>query len=416
MKQKTLFTTFIIFFLNVGYVTADSHATYKEYQNMRFGFQVWYPEGLLIPQGESDNGDGQKFQSKNRAVSMLVYGGHSFEATVESKFREDTISITGGHSVRQVTYKHKGDNWYVVSGFSEEKVFYQKTIIVDGTIMTFYITYPSTKKKVWDPITATISKSFKNLKREVAFVERKSEDSLIEKSVNYKRLALVIGNSKYYYGGYLRNPANDARSIKIVLENLDFVVSKYEDINQKTMKRAIDEFGKKLKNYDIGLFFYAGHGVQVKGNNYLIPIDAKLENENDVEYDAVRADRVLAKMESAGTKTNIVILDACRDNPFESSWRRGAGGNGLAFMDAPSGSIIAYATSPRNTASDGNGINGLYTSAILEHIQTPNITIEQMFKRVRSTTMEWSDGKQIPWESTSLRGNFYFTVESMPFP
>ena len=224
-------------------------------------------------------------------------------------------------------------------------------------------------------------------------------------------MALVIGNSKYLYGGSLLNPVNDARAMKIALENLGFKVIKYENSNQRTLKKAMDEFGIKLKDYNVGLFFYAGHGVQVKGNNYLIPIDAKLENENDVEYDTVRADRVLAKMESAGSKTNIVILDACRDNPFERSWRRGAKGNGLAFMNAPSGSIIAYATSPGNTASDGTGSNGLYTSAILKHIQTPNITIEQMFKRVRSMILDRSDSKQVPWESTSLRGNFYFRKE-----
>jgi len=223
-----------------------------------------------------------------------------------------------------------------------------------------------------------------------------------------KRLALIIGNSNYTHVGSLKNPLNDARSMKINLENLGFTVIKYEDSIQKTMKIAIDEFGRKLKNYDVGLFFFAGHGVQVKGNNYLIPVDAKLENENDAEYGCVRADRVLAKMEAASSRTNIVILDACRDNPFERSWRRGTKGNGLAFMNAPSGSIIAYATSPGNTAFDGNGTNGLYTSAILKHIQTPNVTIEKMFKLVRSTIMDWSGGKQVPWESTSLRGDFYF--------
>ena len=174
------------------------------------------------------------------------------------------------------------------------------------------------------------------------------------------------------------------------------------------MKRAMDEFGQKLKKYDIGLFFYAGHGLQVNGSNYLIPIDAKLENENDVEYDCVRAGRILAKMESAGSSTNIVILDACRDNPFERGWRRGTQGNGLAFMNAPSGSLIAYATSPGSTAADGTGRNGLYTSALLEHIITPNITIEDVFKRVRTTVRLQSASKQIPWESTSLEGNFYF--------
>jgi len=223
-----------------------------------------------------------------------------------------------------------------------------------------------------------------------------------------RRLALVIGNSNYSYGGNLLNPINDAVSMKTILKSLSFNVIKYENCSQRLMKRAMDEFGNKLKNFDVGLFFYAGHGVQVKGSNFLIPIDAKLENENDVEYDCVRADRILAKMESAGTKANIVILDACRDNPFERSWQRGTKGKGLAFMNAPSGSLIAYATSPGSTASDGSGVNGLYTSSLLEHIGTPNITIEDVFKRVRATVLKRSGNKQTPWESTSLTGYFYF--------
>ena len=223
-----------------------------------------------------------------------------------------------------------------------------------------------------------------------------------------KRMALVIGNADYVSGGSLDNPANDARSMESALKNLGFEVVKYENADQRNMRRAIDLFGAKLKGYDTALFFYAGHGVQVKGSNYLIPVNANLKSENDVEYDCVDAGRVLAKMEDAGTRTNIVILDACRDNPFERSWRRGARGAGLAFMNAPSGSLIAYATSPGKTASDGTGSNGLYTSSLLEHIFTPNIKIEEVFKRVRSSVMRKTGKEQTPWESTSLTGDFYF--------
>ena len=223
-----------------------------------------------------------------------------------------------------------------------------------------------------------------------------------------KRLALLIGNSNYQFSGKLPNPINDVRAIKIVLEQLGFAVLKYEDCSQTTMKRAIDKFGRQLKTKDVGLFFYAGHGVQVDGYNYLLPINAKLENENDAEYSCVRAGRILAKMESAGSRTNIVILDACRANPFERAWRRGEKGSGLAFMNAPSGSLIAYSTAPGRTALDGRGKNSPYTRALLQHINKPNITVLQMFQRVRSTVMRQSDKKQIPWESTSLRGDFYF--------
>jgi len=224
-----------------------------------------------------------------------------------------------------------------------------------------------------------------------------------------KRLALVIGNGEYEYGGELTNPVNDANSMEQVLQAVGFDVIKYENLDQKMMRQAIDNFGSLLKNYDVGLFFYAGHGVQAKSFNYLIPVDATLVSEEDVEYNCVRADRVLGKMEAVANKTNIVILDACRNNPFERSWTRSPTGKGLAFMNAPTGSLIAYATSPGNTASDGSGSNGLYTSALLTYIIEPNITVIEMFQRVRTLVRLNSDGDQIPWESTSLEGNFYFT-------
>ena len=224
-----------------------------------------------------------------------------------------------------------------------------------------------------------------------------------------RRLALVIGNADYTNGGSLQNPINDVRAMETTLKDLGFTVLKYENCSQSTIKRAIDNFGQQLADYDVGLFFYAGHGIQVRGNNYLIPVDAQLTSENDVEYDCVRADRVLAKMESAGSKTNIAVLDACRDNPFERSWSRGTQGNGLAFMNAPRGSLIAYATAPGQTASDGKGgKHGLYTAALLENITLPGLTIEQVFKRVRAKVAQQSEGKQTPWESTSLTGDFYF--------
>ncbi|MFT5914669.1 MAG: hypothetical protein ACJAWV_003265 [Flammeovirgaceae bacterium] len=223
-----------------------------------------------------------------------------------------------------------------------------------------------------------------------------------------KRLALVIGNGTYSNAGTLKNPTNDARSMKIALEKLGFKVLKYENCSQTTMKKAIDDFGRQLVGYDVGLFFYAGHGLQVDGSNYLVPTDAVIQNEDEVEYDCVRADRIMAKMEGAETKTNLVVLDACRNNPFERSWNRSGGGKGLAFMNAPVGSLIAYATSPGNTASDGSGSNGLYTESLLSELDKPNVNIMEMFQKVRGKVIEKSGGSQVPWESTSLRGNFYF--------
>ncbi len=333
----------------------------------------------------------------------VIYGGFS---------KDKLKPILNG---AKTPYRDMGSGWsdfYYQArkeGYHDSEIYFQKDIYGDIHVH-FELTPISGKTK---PAAAESGPAANNRPSLAATPQKQSvqpveENAPASSRSSEKRLALIIGNADYLHGGRLANPVHDARSMAAVLQELGFTVQRFENCDQKTMKRAIDEFGSSLKRYTVGVFFYAGHGVQVKGNNYLLPVDAKLESENDVEYDAVRADRVLAKMESAGTATNIVVLDACRDNPFERSWRRSARGNGLAFMNAPSGSIIAYATAPGETASDGDGRNGLYTSAILEHIRTPGITIETMFKRVRSTIMEKSGKRQIPWESTSLRGEFYF--------
>ncbi|MEO1054444.1 MAG: caspase family protein [Bacteroidota bacterium] len=246
--------------------------------------------------------------------------------------------------------------------------------------------------------------------------ETNSEQDLSNVSVkvpkNEKRIALVIGNADYRNGGELKNPLNDARAMAKTLRQLGFEVMTAENTSQADMKKAIDQFGRRMEGYDIGLFYYAGHGIQSKGKNYMIPIEADLQNEQQVEYDCIAADRVLAFMDHAGSRVNIIILDACRNNPFERSWSRSGSGNGLAFMNAPTGSIIAYATSPGNTASDGDGQNGLYTEALLKHMKSPGLTIEQVFKKVRGEVEQRSGSQQTPWESTSLKGDFYFNPDN----
>jgi hypothetical protein len=223
-----------------------------------------------------------------------------------------------------------------------------------------------------------------------------------------KKLALVVGCSDYEFAGLLANPLNDANAMKQKLEELEFDVMHVENPNLKQMKISIDDFGTELEKYDVGLFYFAGHGVQVKGLNYLIPVDANLKNERTVEYDCVRVDRVLSHLEGAKTSVNLLILDACRNNPFERSWGRDLSQRGLAVMEAPKGSLIAYSTSPGKTASDGEGSNGLYTGVLVSEIKAVNVTITQLFQRVRKSVMERSKDEQIPWESTSLTADFYF--------
>lgn len=224
-----------------------------------------------------------------------------------------------------------------------------------------------------------------------------------------KRLALVIGNSNYKTANVLKNPLNDARSMSHMLESQGFTVILKEDVSTRDLKMAIDQFGRRLKeeSFNVGLFYYAGHGIQVKGSNYLVPVDADIQDEAQVEYDCVQADRVLSYMEIAGTEVNVIILDACRNNPFKRSWSRSTDSGGLAFMNAPSGTLIAYATAPGHTAADGTGQNGLYTEALLEEMQNPDLSILQVFQRVRAKVSEKSSKGQIPWESTSLTGDFY---------
>jgi len=238
---------------------------------------------------------------------------------------------------------------------------------------------------------------------------------LIATHAQQRRLALVIGNGNYSFS-VLRNPENDAKSMSNVLTSIGFEVLEYENLNRIEMTRAIDEFGNKLKDYDLGLFFYAGHGLQADGFNYMVPVDAVIQTETDIEYYCVRADRVISRMDDAGNKLNVIILDACRDNPFERSWTRSSRGRGLATMNAPVGTLIGFATSPGKTASDGFLSNGLYTAGILNYITEPGITAVQMFQKVTSYVNEQSYGTQLPWISSSLTGDIYFVKDEADVP
>lgn len=233
----------------------------------------------------------------------------------------------------------------------------------------------------------------------------------LETPQSEQRVALVIGNSAYETAP-LKNSVNDAQDIAQALRELSFEVIYRENLDQNSMKRAIRTFGEKIRQGGVGLFYFAGHGVQVKGENYLVPIGAKVESEEEVEYEGVNAGFILAQMESARNSTNIVILDACRNNPFARSFRSES--RGLAVMDAPSGTLIAYATAPGSVASDGNARNGIYTQELLRFMRTPNLGIEEVFKKVRISVRNLTQGRQTPWEASSLVGDFYFLKGSQP--
>lgn len=234
-------------------------------------------------------------------------------------------------------------------------------------------------------------------------------------------LALIVGNSEYEQTqNNLKNPINDAKDFADKLKNLGYIVTCLTNVNQQDLDQAIADFGKELNKYDIGIFYFAGHGMQIDGTNYLTAHNTNFDSEIAAQYSSITVNKILAYMEKAKNETNIVILDACRDNPFERSWNRSIANQGLAPMYAPKGTLIAYATSPGEKASDGIGTNGLYTSALLNHIDEKNLTIEEFFKRVRNTVYSFSNGKQTSWEHTSLTGKFIFNsgqlIQSVDLP
>lgn len=235
---------------------------------------------------------------------------------------------------------------------------------------------------------------------------------------NQKRVALVIGNSAYKNVNRLPNAANDATLMSSVLQGLGFETMVYTDIERDQMKEAVYDFGDKLRETKaVGLFFYAGHGIQVDGVNYLVPISAKLARREEVEDVCFSIDKVLGQLAYAENDLNIIILDACRDDPFAATSRAIKGDGGLAQINAPKGTFIAYSTAPGKTAADGTGTNGLYTEQLAKAMKTPGKKIEDVFKQVRNEVFrisheEVANGKmaeeQIPWENSSVFGDFYF--------
>lgn len=224
------------------------------------------------------------------------------------------------------------------------------------------------------------------------------------------RVALVIGNGGYGDAiGRLANPTHDAELVAQSLTEVGFSVTTLLDGDQKAMKRAISDFGKKLVEAGpeaTGLFYYAGHGVQIGGTNYLIPLDAKIDSEADADMEAIDADWILKQMEYAGNRVNVVILDACRNNPLTRGLRSAT--NGLARMDAPKGSFIAYSTAPGEVAQDGSNGNSPYAAALAKAIAGKATPIEEMFRNVRVDVMAATRESQVPWDSSSLTGAFYF--------
>jgi tetratricopeptide (TPR) repeat protein len=226
-----------------------------------------------------------------------------------------------------------------------------------------------------------------------------------------KRVALVVGNSQYENIGRLDNPVNDAKLISAALKEAGFELvgdGPQLDLDKAELERAVQDFGNRLQGADVALFYYAGHGVQVRGANYLVPVNANPTKETDVDFQMLDANLVLRQMEGAGTRLNLVMLDACRNNPFAGRGLRATNG-GLAQMQAPEGTLISFATEPGTVAQDGSDGNSPYTKALAEIVRTPGLGIFDSFNQVGLKVKQSTGGAQRPWLSSSpIEGAFYF--------
>jgi uncharacterized caspase-like protein len=230
-----------------------------------------------------------------------------------------------------------------------------------------------------------------------------------------KRVALVVGNSSYKEVGKLANPVNDANEIASALKAAGFEVILGIDVDKRGFDTKVRNFADLMEGADVAIFFYAGHGLQVAGRNYLIPVDAHLAGERDLDFDAENLDFILKQMElNRADKTNIVFLDACRDNPFAQNLARSMGtrsasiGKGLAQVETGVGTFIAYSTQPGNVALDGKGKNSPFTTALAKHVREPGRDLTSVMIEVRKDVLAATGGKQVPWDHSALTGEFYF--------
>lgn len=268
----------------------------------------------------------------------------------------------------------------------------------------------SAKEVATTQVSKTIGEAFTTPQR----VEHPIDSANMVHFKNEKRYALVIGNSNYKNVPALRNSANDAEDLSAVLKELNFEVTSLTDATYMEIRTAFLKFHEKLvngpKDQTVGLVYYSGHGVQSDGENYLIPVDAKIDYADDIPRQCFPVKKIiLDNMERSNTRINIVILDACRSNSFPTTTRTFH--NGLAEMKKARGSFIAYSTAPGSTASDGIGRNGLYTQELLKVIQKPGLSIEEVFKEVRVNVLRLSGEKQYTWDSSNITGDFYFNLQ-----
>ncbi|SEO49014.1 Caspase domain-containing protein [Mucilaginibacter gossypiicola] len=227
--------------------------------------------------------------------------------------------------------------------------------------------------------------------------------------INLKKIAIVFGEGLYKFNAPLNNTVNDAIDITDSLKKVGFTVYTYQNSDYRTMSDNIDHWFDKIKNYDVALFYFSGHGAEVDGKNYLFPVDINPKGPSDLAYSAYSANKILDRLSNSNLKYSILILDACRNNPFTKSWSRGASNEGLASM-AAKGTFIGFAATPGETASDGERRNGAYTEGILKNITVPDLTIDQIFTRVNAYVTTSTGGRQKPFKNSSFISDYCFSV------
>jgi uncharacterized caspase-like protein len=269
------------------------------------------------------------------------------------------------------------------------------------------------RRLVWLALLLLVSAVLFSVRPAAAQATRGAQ--LIE--VTEERLALVIGNAGYRNPTTLDNPVNDARLIGDQLTKAGFKVSRHENLDRNGLFSAMRNFGDKLNDRTIAVFYYAGHALQLRDRNFLVPIDADIRNEDEIELTSVDVGFILTRMSTARSRVNIVILDACRNNPFGGKTRPA---RGLAQMEAPVGTYLAFATAPGKVSEDSpdvNSQNSLYTANLAKHLLTPGLPVETLFKRVRDAVVRGTNGTQVPWDNSSLLSEFAFVpgiVQAIP--
>ena len=366
-----------------------------------------------------------KFKEKNIPSGMVVdyfitgEKQSSFFATYVGLSEEglDSVQINGPSYFYHINGNKSMDRFFLNNiQVGEEKTYYESGAVkykanwVDnlkqGEEIAYYESGEVEYKRNWVDDLKQGEEIFYFKSGQIDYTKLWNKGDLKE-----RKLALVIGNALYEKGP-LKNPVNDANLIAKSLEKLDFEVLLHTNLaTEDEMLDAIKDFGRKRNNYEVAFIYYAGHGIQLNNKNYLLPVNEEFEFEDDVEDSGVSMQRVLRYLESTReNQLNIIVLDACRDNPFESNWNktRSIKGGGLAKIPPPTGSLIAFSTDHGQTAADGDGGNSLYSQALAEKLLEENVSIEQVFKNVRTEVLKLSGNTQSPVEESKLTGDVYY--------